>query len=211
MKQYAYIRVSTKEQNVDRQILALEPYHISKRDIYCDYQSGKDFERPAYQKLLKKLKEGDLLIVKSIDRLGRNYNDILVQWQYITKEIRADIVVLDMELLDTRQKAGNLTGTLIADLVLQIFAYVAQTEREFISQRQAEGIAAAKRKGKKFGRPEKEMPDDFEEICRRCEQGELSIRQAAEVLGVSPPTFYRKYRKITNRSVSNSRHLGTSE
>ena len=118
MKQYAYIRVSTKEQNVDRQIWALEPYHISKRDIYCDYQSGKDFERPAYQKLLKKLKEGDLLIVKSIDRLGRNYNDILVQWQYITKEIKADIVVLDMELLDTRQKAGNLTGTLIADLVL---------------------------------------------------------------------------------------------
>lgn len=172
MKRYAYIRVSTKEQNVDRQILALEPYHISKRDIYCDYQSGKDFERPAYQKLLKKLKEGDLLIIKSIDRLGRNYNDILVQWQYITKEIKADIVVLDMELLDTRQKAGNLTGTLIADL---------------------------------------EMPDDFEEICQRCEQGELSIRQAAEVLGVSHSTFYRKYRKITNRSVSNSRHFGTSE
>lgn len=211
MKRYAYIRVSTKEQNVDRQILALEPYHISKRDIYCDYQSGKDFKRPAYQKLLKKLKKGDLLIVKSIDRLGRNYNDILVQWQYITKEIRADILVLDMELLDTRQKAGNLTGTLIADLVLQIFAYVAQTEREFISQRQAEGIAAAKRKGKKFGRPEKEMPDDFEKICRRCEQGELSIRQAAEILGVSHSTFYRKYRKITNKSVSNSRHFGTSE
>ena len=125
MKRYAYIRVSTKEQNVDRQILALEPYHLSKKDIYCDYQSGKDFERPAYRKLLKKLKEGDLLIVKSIDRLGRNYNDILIQWQYITKEIKADIVVLDMELLDTRQKAGNLTGTLIADLVLQIFAYVA--------------------------------------------------------------------------------------
>lgn len=129
MRKYAYIRVSTKEQNVDRQILALEPYHILKKNIYCDYQSGKDFERPEYQKLLRKLKEGDLLIVKSIDRLGRNYNDILSQWQYITKEIKADIMVLDMELLDTRQKTGNLTGTLIADLVLQIFAYVAQMER----------------------------------------------------------------------------------
>lgn len=176
MEQYAYIRVSTKEQNVERQIFALESYHIPKKNIYCDYQSGKDFERPAYQKLLKKLKAGDLMIVKSIDRLGRNYNDILIQWQYITKEIKADILVPDMELLDTRKKSGNLTGTLISDLVLQIFAYVAQTEREFISQRQMEGIEAAKRRGKKFGRPEKEMPEEFEEICRRCEQGELSTR-----------------------------------
>lgn len=211
MRKYAYIRVSTKEQNVDRQILALEPYHISDKNIYCDYQSGKDFERPEYQKLIKKLKEGDLLIVKSIDRLGRNYSDILSQWQYITKEIKADILVLDMELLDTRQKTGNLTGTLIADLVLQIFAYVAKTEREFICQRQAEGIAAARRKGKKLGRPEKEMPDEFSKICRRCEQGELSTRQAAELLGVSHSTFYRKYRKKIGGSVSNSRHFGTSE
>lgn len=154
MEKYAYIRVSTKEQSIDRQLLALEPYQIKKKNIYCDYQSGKDFDRPAYQRMIKKLKPGDLLIVKSIDRLGRNYNDILVQWQYITKEIKADILVLDRELLDTRQKTGNLTGTLIADLVLQIFAYVAQTEREFINQRQAEGIAAAKRNGKRFGRPE---------------------------------------------------------
>ena len=144
MEQYAYIRVSTKEQNVERQIFALEPYHIPKKNIYCDYQSGKDFERPAYQKLLRKLKAGDLMIVKSIDRLGRNYSDILIQWQYITKEIKADILVLDMELLDTRKKSGNLTGTLISDLVLQIFAYVAQTEKEFISQRQMEGIAKVK-------------------------------------------------------------------
>lgn len=157
MKQYAYIGVSTKEQNVDRQILALAPHHIPKENIYCAYQSGKDFERPAYQKMIKRLKAGDLLIVKSIDRLGRNYNDILVQWQYITKEIEADILVLDMELLDTRRKSGNLTGTLIADLVLQIFAYVAQTEREFIRQRQAEGIAAAKLSGKKMGRPMTEI------------------------------------------------------
>ena len=211
MEQYAYIRVSTKEQNVERQIFALESYHIPKKNIYCDYQSGKDFERPAYQKLLKKLKAGDLMIVKSIDRLGRNYNDILIQWQYITKEIKADIMVLDMELLDTRQKAGNLTGTLIADLVLQIFAYVAQTEREFICQRQAEGIAAAKRNGKKFGRPEREMPEQFKEVCMRCEQGELSTRQAADLLGISHTTFYRRYRKIVEGIVPNSRLFDTSE
>ena len=205
MEQYAYIRVSTKEQNTDRQILALEPYHIPENNVYCDYQSGKDFDRPAYKKLMERLKEGDLLLIKSIDRLGRNYNDILVQWQHITKEIKADILVLDMELLDTRRKAGNLTGTLIADLVLQIFAYVAQTEREFISQRQAEGIAAAKRNGRKLGRPEKELPEEFEEICRRCEGGELSTRRAAELLGISHTTFYRRYRKKVEKTVSNSR------
>lgn len=211
MEQYAYIRVSTKEQNIDRQLLALEQYQIPKKNIYCDYQSGKDFERPAYQKLMKKLKPGDLLIIKSIDRLGRNYNEILTQWQHITKEIKADIMVLDMELLDTRQKDGNLTGTLISDLVLQIFAYVAQTEREFINQRQAEGIAAAKRKGKKFGRPEKEMPDRFQEICEKCFRREMSTRQAASLLGVSHTTFYRKYRKIVEGTVPNSRHFGTSK
>ena len=152
MAKYAYIRVSTKEQNIDRQLVALEPYRIPERNIYCDYQSGKDFDRPAYKKLLGKLRQGDLLIVKSIDRLGRNYNEILVQWQNITKDIGADILVLDMELLDTREKNGSLTGTLIADLVLQVMAYFAQTERESIHQRQAEGIAAAKSKGKHLGR-----------------------------------------------------------
>lgn len=210
MERYAYIRVSTKEQNIDRQMLALQPYNIPESNIYCDYQSGKDFERPAYQKLIKKLRTGDLLIVKSIDRLGRNYNDILSEWQHITKEIRADILVLDMELLDTRQKAGDLTGTLIADLVLQIFAYVAQTEREFICQRQAEGIAAAKRNGRKFGRPSLEMPEEFETICGQCERGELSTRKAAEILRVSHTTFYRKYKKRMQESVSNSRLFGTS-
>lgn len=144
MNKYAYLRVSTKEQNIDRQLLALELYEIPEKNIYIDYQSGKDFNRPSYQALMKILQQGDLLIIKSIDRLGRNYNDILMQWQYITKTLKSDILVLDMELLDTRQKDGNLTGTLIADLVLQIFAYVAQTEREYIHQRQAEGIAAAK-------------------------------------------------------------------
>lgn len=211
MKQYAYIRVSTKEQNVDRQLLALKPYNIPKENIYCDYQSGKDFERPAYQKLIKQLRIGDLLIIKSIDRLGRNYNDILVQWQYITKEIKAEILVLDMELLDTRQKAGNLTGTLIADLVLQIFAYVAQTEREFIRQRQAEGIEAAKLRGKKLGRPTITMPDEFESICEKCRSGKMSTRKAAKQLGMSHTTFYRRYKERIVKNVSNSRHFGTSE
>lgn len=205
MEKYAYIRVSTKEQHIDRQIMALKPYGISPQNIYCDYQSGKDFERPEYRKLIRKLKEGDLLIVKSIDRLGRNYNDILIQWQYITKEIKADVLVLDMELLDTRQKSGNLTGTLIADLVLQIFAYVAQTEREFIRQRQAEGIAAAKEKGIKLGRPPMQMPEEFEEVCRMYETGEITTRRAAEILGISHATFYRKYKKVREEVVSNSR------
>ena len=144
MAEFAYMRVSTKEQNIDRQLAALEPYNIPKKNIFCDYQSGKDFDRPAYQKLLKRLKAGDCLIVKSIDRLGRNYKDILVEWQRITKEIGADIVVLDMDLLDTREKSGTLTGMLIADMVLQVMAYFAQIEHESIHQRQAEGIAAAK-------------------------------------------------------------------
>lgn len=196
MKQYAYIRVSSKDQNVDRQIAALEPYSISPENVFCDYQSGKDFDRPQYQKLLKCLKESDLLIIKSIDRLGRNYDDILVQWQFITKEIRADILVLDMELLDTRKKSDNLIGTLIADLVLQIFAYVAQTERELIRQRQAEGIAAAKQKGKKFGRKEYDVPEEFEEVCKKCQKGEISTRQAANILNMSHSTFYRHYKKF---------------
>lgn len=138
MKQYAYIRVSSKDQNIDRQLAALEPFQIPPGQIYCDRQSGKDFDRPAYKKLLRRLKKGDLVIVKSIDRLGRNYDEILEQWAVITKKIGADILVLDMSLLDTRERNGDLTGAFIADLVLQILAYVAQTEREFIRQRQSE-------------------------------------------------------------------------
>lgn len=195
MEQFAYIRVSTKDQNVDRQLVALKPYHIPKKNIYCDYQSGKDFERPSYKKLMKRIKRGDLLIIKSIDRLGRNCNDILVQWQHITKEIGADILVLDMSLLDTRAKDGNLTGTLIADLVLQILAYVAQTERDFIRQRQAEGIAAAKAKGKKFGRKRIKMPENFDEFYYKWISREMSLRQAAEQLEISHATFYRYCKK----------------
>lgn len=196
-EQYAYIRVSTKEQNIARQLAALESFHIPERNIYIDYQSGKDFERPEYKKLMQKLKPGDLLIIKSIDRLGRNYNDILQQWQHITKEIKADIVVLDMSLLDTRTKENGLTGTLIADLVLQILAYVAQTEREFIHQRQAEGIAAAKAKGVKLGRPPVEMPTGFEDLFQKWSAGETSTRKAAAELGISHSTFIRECRKRT--------------
>lgn len=194
MAEYAYVRVSTKEQNIDRQLAALEPYNIPKKNIYCDYQSGKDFDRPAYQKMLKRLKSGDLLILKSVDRLGRNYNEILVQWQNITKDIGADILVLDMDLLDTRAKNGNLTGTLIADMVLQIMAYFAQTERESIHQRQAEGIAAARAKGKHLGRRADPLPEGFETICVQCHDGELSTRGAAEALTMKHTTFYRHFR-----------------
>ena len=194
MKQYAYIRVSSKDQNVDRQLSALEPFCIPKNQIYCDHQSGKDFERPAYKRLIRKLRRGDLLIIKSIDRLGRNYDEILEQWALITKKIGADILVLDMSLLDTRERNGDLTGAFIADLVLQILAYVAQTEREFIHQRQAEGIAAAKARGVRFGPKPKELPEGFDEVCEKCCSGEFSIAAAARALNMSKTTFYYKYR-----------------
>jgi DNA invertase Pin-like site-specific DNA recombinase len=192
MRKFGYVRVSTKEQHTDRQLAALEPYEIPTKNLYCDYQSGKDFSRPAYQRMLKRMKKGDLLIVKSIDRLGRNYSEILNQWSYITKTLQADILVIDMPLLDTRSKEGDLTGVFVADLVLQILAYVAQTERDFIHQRQAEGIAAAKAKGVKFGRKPVELPEEFEEVCQQWREGKISSRQAAATLGMSHATFYRK-------------------
>ena len=195
MKQYAYIRVSSRDQNVDRQLSALEPYHIPPNQIYCDHQSGKDFERPAYKKLIRRLRKGDLLIVKSIDRLGRNYDEILEQWALVTKKIGADILVLDMALLDTRERNGDLTGAFVADLVLQILAYVAQTEREFIHQRQAEGIAAAKARGAQLGRHPDALPERFEEVCWLYRSRKLSVREAAAALGMSKTSFHRKYQK----------------
>ena len=191
MSEFGYIRVSTKDQRTDRQLAALAPYQIPRKNLYCDYQSGKDFRRPAYQKLLKKIRRGDLLVVKSIDRLGRNYNEILDQWQFLTKTVGADILVVDMPLLDTRQQHGNLTGVFIADLVLQILAYVAQTEREFIRQRQAEGIAAAKKRGVQFGRSPMALPENFEEVEREWKQGSISARCAAGKLGVTHKTFLK--------------------
>ncbi len=191
MSDYAYIRVSTREQNVVRQLIAIEPYNIPLQNIYCDYRSGKTFDRPAYQEMLTTLKKGDLLIIKSIDRLGRNYDEILEQWKYITKTLEADIKVLDMSLLDTRSQDDKLTGRLISDLVLQILAYVAQTERDFIRQRQAEGIAAAKLRGARFGRKPTPRPERFEELYTAWKNKKVSTREAAAKLNVSHSTFHR--------------------
>jgi len=185
---YGYIRVSTKEQNEDRQRLAMHEFGITDREIYMDKLSGKDFERPNYKRLIKKLKPGDTLVIKSIDRLGRNYEEILEQWRILTREKKAAIVVLDIPLLDTRQ-GRDLTGTLIADIVLQLLSYVAQTEREFIRQRQAEGIAAAKARGVHMGRAPMEIPEGFSVAYDKWKCGELSGRGAARLLGVSQHTF----------------------
>lgn len=187
-KIYGYIRVSSTDQNEERQLVAMRAAQVPEKNVYMDKQSGKDFDRRSYQRLLRKLKDGDTLVIKSIDRLGRNYEEILEQWRIITKEKSAAIVVLDMPLLDTRRNR-DLTGTLIADIVLQLLSYVAQTEREFIHQRQAEGIAAAKARGVKFGRPRKVLPEGFGEVKARWERGELSARAAGKLLGVTHRSF----------------------
>ena len=189
-KMYGYARVSTKDQNLDRQLCAMRAFGVPEKQICREKLSGKDFDRPAWQKLLKKLKPGDTLVVKSIDRLGRNYEEIIDQWRLITKEKRADIVVLDMPLLDTRG-GKDLTGTLIADIVLQLLSYVAQTEREFIRQRQAEGIAAAKARGKHLGRWPKEKPENYPAVSELWYGGKISARSAALRLGVSHKTFLK--------------------
>ena len=188
---YGYIRVSTRDQNEDRQLAALAAFEIPEKNLFTDKQSGKDFNRPAYQRLMKKLKPGDLLIVKSIDRLGRSYEEILKQWRMITKEIHADIRVLDMPLLDTSRNR-DLTGTLIADIVLQLLSYVAQSERENIRQRQAEGIAAAKARGVKLGRPSRPLPDNFRQVYRDWRNKKLTLRQAAQACAMPEGTFYAK-------------------
>ena len=192
MKKYGYIRVSAKDQNPDRQLIALRECDIKDKDIFLDRMSGKDFERPQYTKMLKRLKSGDLLVVKSIDRLGRNYGEILEQWRKITKEIGANIQVLDMPLLNTDSAQEKLTGVFISDLVLQILAYVAETERSLIKQRQAEGIAAAKAKGVKFGCKKCELPEQFDKYFQMWLNGEISTRKAAEELHISHSTFYRR-------------------
>ena len=189
-KQYAYIRVSSKEQNEERQRSAMREYDVPAENIILDKQSGKDFERQGYKKLLKKLRPGDTLIIKSIDRLGRNYHEILEQWRILTKEKRAAIVVLDMPLLDTRQNR-DLTGVLIADIVLQLLSYVAETERTTIRQRQAEGIAAARARGCNLGRRPKERPQEFEAVKAAWKNGEISARCAARYLKINHMTFKR--------------------
>lgn len=188
---YGYVRVSSKDQCEARQVLALREFKVPERNIYMDKMSGKDFKRPQYRRMVRKLKAGDVLVVKSIDRLGRNYEEILEQWRMLTKKKEVDVVVLDMPLLDTRMSGGNLTGVFVADLVLQILSYVAQTERKNIRQRQREGIAAAKQRGVKFGRPKKQVPEEFARLREKWLQKEVSSREAAKRLGISQDTFLR--------------------
>lgn len=187
---YGYIRVSSRDQNEDRQVIAMREFGIAEKNLVIDKQSGKDFARPGYRRLLRKLKPNDTLVIKSIDRLGRNYDEVLEQWRLLTKEKQADIVVLDMPLLDTR-KGRDLIGTLISDIVLQLLSYVAQIEREFIHQRQAEGIAAAKARGVKFGRKPKERPAEYEHLRDEWRAGRISARAAARQLGVAHRTFMK--------------------
>ena len=190
MQTYGYIRVSTKEQHSDRQFYALTESGITAKNIFTDKLSGKDFDRPQYKRLIKKLKSGDKLIIKSIDRLGRNYKEIMEQWQVITKTLQADIIVLDMPLLDTTSNR-NLLGTFISDVVLQILSFVAQNEREIMLLRQAEGIAEAKKRGVKFGRPKIIKPPGFLKIKKHYQTKKISSRQAAELLNVSQFTFLK--------------------
>lgn len=190
-KIYGYIRVSSKEQNTDRQLLAMSSLSVPQKMIYTDRQSGKDFDRPQYRRLLKKLSDGDLLYIKSIDRLGRNYKEIIEQWRIITKEIRADIVVIDMPLLDTR-RGKDLLGTFIADIVLQLLSFVSENERANIRQRQAEGIAAAKARGVRFGRPPLATPENFCDVRRDWRNKKLSLREAAQACNLKAGTFYSR-------------------
>ena len=191
---YGYVRVSTREQNEDRQLIALREVGVSDKNIFMDKQSGKDFERPQYKKLLRKMKKDDLLYIKSIDRLGRNYEEILQQWRIITKDKGVDIVVLDMPLLDTR-RGKDLMGTFLSDIVLQVLSFVAQNERENIRKRQAQGIAAAEAKGMKFGRPVIKAPPDFPEIVQKWENGIIKSYEAAEMCGMCESTFYHRLRE----------------
>ena len=195
MSEYGYIRVSSTDQNEDRQRLAMAERAVPEKNIYTDKQSGKDFDRPQYKKLVKKLRAGDLVYVLSIDRLGRNYEEIQRQWRILTKEIGADICVIDMPLLDTRS-GKDLMGTFIADLVLQILSFMAQSERENIKKRQAQGIAAAKARGVRFGRPEAPLPEDFPAIAAAWEQGKLPLAEAIRRCNISEATFYRRLREL---------------
>ena len=196
---YGYVRVSTRDQNETRQLDAMREFGVAEEHIIVEKQSGKDFKRPSYQRLMQSLRPGDVLVVKSIDRLGRNYAEILEQWGMITKQLEAAIVVLDMPLLDTR-RGRDLTGTLIADIVLQPLSYVAQTERENIRQRQAEGIAAARLRGTQFGRRPMEMPERFSELAQQWIDGQVSSRKAASQLGISYQTFLRKVKQLRAQS-----------
>ena len=198
MAKYGYIRVSSKDQNPERQNEALIKYGISKKNIFTDYVSGKDFNRPQYRALIKKLKSGDVLVVKSIDRLGRNYDEIIEQWRIICRIKKVDIEVVDFPLLNTNQEREGLTGVLISDMTLQILAYLAHTEREFIRQRQAEGIAIAKANGVHFGVKKSPVPETFYTACMEWKQRKVTIREAARSAGMSVSTFFRRAREMDN-------------
>lgn len=192
---FGYMRVSAKDQNEDRQRIALVDMGVPVMNIYVDKQSGKDFERKQYKKLVRRLRPGTVLYIKSIDRLGRNYQELMEQWRIITKEKGADIVVIDMPILDTRSEK-NLLGTFISDLVLTLLSYVSENERLCIKQRQAEGIAAAKAKGVKFGRPPRPLPDNFMECCQLWQEGEITLMIAAKKCGMPESTFRQRMKKI---------------
>ncbi len=194
---YGYIRVSSQDQNEDRQIIAFQKLSIPSKNIFMDKQSGKDFERPSYKRMVRRMKKDDLLYIKSIDRLGRNYEEVLEQWRILTKEKGVDIVVLDMPLLDTR-RGKDLMGTFLSDIVLQVLSFVAENERANIRQRQAEGIAAARAKGVKFGRPPLPYPDNFRKIHSEWRKKKITLKQAADACGMPVGTFYGKVRKFEN-------------
>ena len=194
-KVYGYVRVSSIDQNEGRQMIAMTNRYVPKVNIYVDKQSGKDFNRPMYKKLVKRLKQNDLLYIKSIDRLGRNYEEIITQWRILTKEKKVDIVVIDMPLLDTRT-GKDLMGTFIADLVLQLLSFISENERKTIRQRQREGIEAAKQRGVKFGRPEKSLPDNFEQLYNKWLAKEISAAQIAQQCNFTTATFYNKIKKM---------------
>lgn len=198
VEKYGYVRVSAIDQNEARQLLEMEKLGIKPKNIFIDKQSGKDFNRPEYLKLMKRLKKGDLLYVKAIDRLGRNYKEIQNQWRIITKKMEVDVVVIDMPLLDTRVYK-DLMGTFIADLVLQVLSFVAESERENIKKRQKEGIKAAKLRGVVFGRPVKASPDNFAHIVGRWESGQISAQDAARLSNMSIATFYRRLREFREK------------
>ncbi|MBS4751162.1 recombinase family protein [Granulicatella sp. zg-ZJ] len=188
---YGYIRVSTKEQNIDRQLTAMYKEGIAQKQIYIDKMSGRDFNRVAYKRMIKRVKKGDEIVIKSIDRLGRNYDEILEQWRYLVREKEVDIRVIDLELLNTKSSFdNNITGRFISDLVLQILSYIAQVERENMLQRQKEGIIEAKKKGVQFGRPKKELPANFEDVYQQWNLNKLNTREAAQLLGVAKTTCY---------------------
>lgn len=190
-KKYGYIRVSAKDQNEERQLIAMKELDVNLDRIFMDKQSGKDFQRPQYKKMVRELKKKDLLYIKSIDRLGRNYSEILEQWRILTKERGVDIVVLEMPLLDTR-RGKDLMGTFLSDIVLQVLSFVAENERSNIKQRQAEGIAAAKARGVQFGRPKIEMPDNFMQLVSQWENKKIRLSYVLEVCRISKSTFYRR-------------------